>query len=747
MLPHMSHSPSLVDGRRPVGPPRVVVAPLLLVACLWPLVTAKGQEAAGSLVRGQVQLANGNAAPPTTISLLDTQEQTTTDSLGRFALRTMHRGVATLVARRVGFVPATVDIDIPCDTALRLTLVPMPPSLAAMTVVAAGEYTLGSGRTASLTPLEVAQTPGAAANVAKALQTLPGPQNVDEGSGLFVRGGDVTETRVLLDDAWLLSPARFDNPVGHVTATVNPFLLDRTIFSAGGFGAQYGNALSGMVRMETAGRPLTSTGNATASIGGAGIAAALAPHRRIGVRANANIRALAPLIAVFGESQPFAPPPEGGDVSGTVEWQSGKAGRIRLFGLRDASRFGVGNAGVQTGAAYEATTNQHMLVLSWRDSATAWRPALTLARSGVHRDESVQTLRLGTQLGVTHAVAALGWQPDGPLHLRIGGDLERLDAQYTGAVNDSSDVERDGAGRELFDARSRSDRIGAFAEATFQHHSGLRIISGVRTDRATITATRTIDPRLSVMWQRGSVGVTGALGVLHQVAEPTFYRPTETGSRFAPMRVRESILGVQWGSDSAGLRLEFYDKAYANLWQFTRNNGVAGNARGHARGADLFLRARLNANTRSRVAWSLVRSRRDDPDTGVDAPALGDVRHSVSWITDRVYGQLTISTALRYATGRPFTDIIGAQRVADVALPVFGAPNGARLPAYWRSDISASWYRPIGGGRTMVLWGDLSNLFNRGNVMRYRWDADYRERLPVRAPFNRALYAGATLLY
>ncbi|MFY7921657.1 MAG: carboxypeptidase regulatory-like domain-containing protein [Gemmatimonas sp.] len=229
----MSHSPSLVDGRRPVLLPRVVVAPLLLVACLWPLVTAKGQEAAGSLVRGQVQLANGNAAPPTTISLLDTQEQTTTDSLGRFALRTMHRGVATLVARRVGFVPATVDIDIPCDTALRLTLVPMPPSLAAMTVVAAGEYTLGSGRTASLTPLEVAQTPGAAANVAKALQTLPGPQNVDEGSGLFVRGGDVTETRVLLDDAWLLSPARFDNPVGHVTATVNPFLLDRTIFSAG----------------------------------------------------------------------------------------------------------------------------------------------------------------------------------------------------------------------------------------------------------------------------------------------------------------------------------------------------------------------------------------------------------------------------------------------------------------------------------------------------------------------------------
>ncbi|WP_434479195.1 TonB-dependent receptor [Gemmatimonas sp.] len=743
----MSHSPSLVDGRRPVLPSRVVVTLLLPVACLWPQANAKAQGATGSLLRGQVQLANGSAPPPTTVSLLDTQEQTTTDSLGRFALRTMHRGVATLVARRVGFIPATVDIEIPCDTALRLTLVPMPPSLTAMTVVAAGEYTLGSGRTASLTPLEVAQTPGAAANVAKALQTLPGPQNVDEGSGLFVRGGDVTETRVLLDDAWLLSPARFDNPIGHVTATVNPFLLDRTVFSAGGSGAQYGNALSGMVRMETAGRPLTSTGNATASIGSAGLAAALAPHRRLGIRANANIRALAPLIAVFGEAQPYAPPPEGGDVSGTLEWQSGKAGRIRLFALRDDSRFGVGNAGVPTGTVYTATTGQNMLVLSWRDSASTWRPAFTVARSSVNRAESIETLRLGTQLGVIHAVAAIAWQPDGRLHLRIGGDLERLNAQYTGALRDSSDTERSVTDRALFDARTRSDRVGAFAEATFQSYAGLRIISGVRTDRATITATRTLDPRLSVMWQRGSVGVTGALGVLHQVAEPTFYRPSEARSRFDPMRVRESILGVQWGRDSAVLRLEFYDKAYSNLWQFTRLNGVAGNARGHARGADLFLRTRLNATTRSRVAWSIVRSRRDDPDTGVDAPAIGDVRHSVSWITDRVYGRLTVSTALRYATGRPFTDIIGAQRVADVALPVYGAPNSARLPAYWRSDISASWYRPIGGGRAMVLWGDLSNLFNRGNVMRYRWNADYRERLPVRAPFNRALYAGATLLY
>lgn len=718
------------------------IVALLVLACASLTTTLRAQGAPNAVVRGQVQLPNGKPAPPTTIVLLETQDQTASDSLGQFVLSSAYRGVATLVARRVGFVPAAVDIVLPIDTAVTLTLVPMPPSLSTLTVVAAGEYTLGSGRTASLTPLEIAQTPGAAANVAKALQTLPGPQNVDEGSGLFVRGGDVTETRVLLDDAWLLSPARFDNPVGHVTATVDPFLLDRTIFSAGGFGAQYGNALSGLVRMETAGRPLTSTGNATASIGGAGLAAALAPHKRVGVRANANIRALAPLIAIFGETQPYNPPPEGGDLSGTVEWQSGTAGRIRLFGLRDRSRFGVGNAGVRSGTSYSATSGQQMVVLSWRDSATKWRPALTLARSGVERTESIETLQLGTRLGVTHLVGSLGWQPDGRISLRFGGDLERLDARYTGALVDGGAPER-----TLFVATSRSDRTGAFVEAAVRQTPNLRVITGVRTDRATITGIRTVDPRVSAVWQRGTLGLTAAFGVLHQVAEPIFFRPEQNGRRFAPMRVRESIVGAQWGGDSVGLRVELYDKAYSNLWQFTRDFVAAGNGRGHARGADIFLRTRFSTATRSRLAWSVVRSRRDDPDTGVDAPAIGDIRHSVSWITERVFGRLTVNTALRYATGRPFTDIVGTQPTGEERLPVFGAPNGERLPAYWRSDISASWYRPIGGGRAMVLWGDLSNLFNRGNVMRYRWSADYRERLPVLAPFNRALYAGATLLY
>jgi hypothetical protein len=77
---------------------------------------------------------------------------------------------------------------------------------------------------------------------------------------------------------------------------------------------------------------------------------------------------------------------------------------------------------------------------------------------------------------------------------------------------------------------------------------------------------------------------------------------------------------------------------------------------------------------------------------------------------------------------------------------VFGAPNAERLPGYWRSDVSVSWLFARRSGPTAVFWAALSNVFDRRNIMRYTWNADFTERTPVRSPFNRSVYAGATLL-
>lgn len=700
--------------------------------------TTAAAPAVQVVARGTVARTDGRPIAMATVYLLETLEETRSDSAGRFVLRSGFRGVATVVARGVGYLPSTIDVVLPTDSTLAFVLQPQAPILPVVTVVAAGEYTLGTGQTATLSPLQVAQTPGAAANVARAIQTLPGAQNVDEGTGLFVRGGDVTETRVLIDDAWMISPVRFDNPTGHVTSTINPFLLSRTVFSSGGFGARYGNALSGLVRMETADAPTTTTASFSASIGTLSASVATKPHARLGLMASAGLNNLGPLFSAFGQAQPFDPPPRGGDASGAIEWRTSRAGRLRLFGVRQTSRFGVGDAALAGSTRYGATTGEDFAVLSWRDSSTAWRPSITAAWSSHDRDETFGTFTLGTALAAPQLLASLAWHHVTGLVVTAGAEHEALRATYTGA-----DATSGATARPVFSSTSTNVRNAVFVDAMRVFAPGVRVSVGVRRDNASLASTATIDPRLSVAWQRGTLGLTAAWGHYHQVAEPTFNRSPSVP--FSPMRVEQRVVGVQWGTDSVGLRIEGYNKQYRALWQFTPDFTPVGNGIGRARGVDLHARWQLGASN-MRLAYSHVSSVRTDPRTGVVAPSVADITHSVVWITERTIRAVTVSSALRYATGRPFTDITGAVVGVTPATPQYADPFAARLPAYLRSDLSLSWYRGLGRKRGMVLWGSAANLFARRNVMRYRFSDDYRSRVPVLAPFNRSLFVGSTLL-
>src|SRR5688500_2082507 len=237
---------------------------VLLLSGILGASAAAQADSAGTL-RGVVRTDGDAAVEAANVFLLETLEGALSDAEGRFALRTARRGPATLVVRRIGFRSVQMGVTLPATAPVEIILVPEATRLAAVTVQA-GRYTAGDERGATLTSLEVVTTPGAAANVNRAIQTLPGIQNVDEGTALFVRGGDYTETKVLLDGAILLNTTQLRTPTGTFVGTVDPFLLDGTFFSSGGFGARYGNALSGIASFRILGRPSRTAATAAAGL-------------------------------------------------------------------------------------------------------------------------------------------------------------------------------------------------------------------------------------------------------------------------------------------------------------------------------------------------------------------------------------------------------------------------------------------------------------------------------------------------
>lgn len=689
------------------------------------------------LVRGRVQRPDGQPLAGVTLELFESEERTVSDSTGTFRLRTTWSGPALLVARHVGDPPVAVELTLPLDSALVITL---PKGYGARGVHGTARRRVPADRQHDRrTPVATRYRANPRRRRQRSARpaSRPGVSNVDEGTGLFVRGGDVTETRVLVDDVVMLSPARFSNPTGHVGATLNPFLLSNATLSAGAFGAAYGNALSGVVRMETAGRPARHSGSLSASIGSVSANTALALSPRVGVRALASISDLAPLVAAFGEAQPYAPAPRGGDAALTMEYATSAHSRVRLFTVRQQQEFGVGRADFTGNASYAATTTEGLTVLSWRDTSSQWRPSISMGRSRFDRDERLTGLDLTTALASDHMVATVKRAPGHRVAVAVGVEYERFTAAYRERV-----PTRRTQGSPCARPRGAPGCMPSWCGA-------FRRTRGLPPACAVTAATSPGAPPPTRDWRSPCNVATGARGIGGRL-QPDTRTHTVRQAVAVPMRVTQATLAIERG-DSAGLRVrtEGYVRRWRSLAQFTPSFGIAGNGEGDALGVDSELRYQLGERANTRVVWSVLDARRTDPATGTLAPAPMSITHTVAWLTQREIRRVSLSTALRYATGRPFTDIVGRTMPSAAAVavqPVFGAPNAARLPGYWRSDLSVSWLLTRQNGPTSVVWASISNVFDRRNVMRYAWDTAYTVRTPVRSPFNRSIYVGATLL-
>lgn len=694
------------------------------------------------LVRGTVHAVDGAPIAGADVFLIETLEGTTSDSAGRFTIRTTLRGAATIVARRIGFAPTQRKIDTAAADSFNLTLERQAPVLAPITV-SAGAYTAGSERGASLTAIQVASTPGVTADIARAIQTLPGVQNVDEGTGLFVRGGDVSETRVILNDIVMIAPYNYETPTGNYTVTVNPFLLDGIFFSSGGFGARYGNVLSGIADLRTQGRPAQTSVIGTAGLAAVSVGLNLSLPEGTGVRATATKSDTRPLFALNGSTRSYSPAPNGTDLSGSAIWKYRPTAELKSFGIVRHSALGIESSDPSSSGVYAADVRNAMYQAGWKDVFGPVAPTLSVSYAQTRRDEEFGGFALGDAERSTQLFMQAAWSVASAVTLRAGGDAEWRSAHFVGRVPS--------AGLTAFDSKTHGSRNGVFAESDLQPLHRLRLVTGLRSDRSTFTGVRTLDPRISAALRVGkNATITSAWGVYHQVSDPLYFDAALGDPGLAPMSARQAVIGAQIGENSHIARVELYDKRYSDLAQLTADNFVVGGGTGASRGVDVFLKGDIPGVIGGRFSYSFVDARRTDPASGIRARASFDVTHSVTLVADKSLGLgMSLSGALRYATGKPHTPVTGAtfDQSSNRWVPTYGAPFSLRLPPLQRVDLSISRFMPLSPRSFLVLFASVNNLFDRVNVYEYRYNVDYTERIPVRSLFNRSFYIGGSISF
>jgi hypothetical protein len=706
--------------------------------------------AAQAPVRGVVRIADGAPVTGANVFVLETLDGALTGADGRFTIATTAAGSFTLVVKRLGFESVQRVIEPGQRDSIVVVLTPGGVTLSAITVQA-GAYTAGEDRGATLTPLEVVTTPGTAADVNRTIQTLPGVQPVDEGTGLFVRGGDYTETRVFLNDAPFINAIQLLSPSGTFVGTVDPFLLDGIFFSSGGFGARYGDALSAVAGLRTRGTASHVTASAGAGLAAFSADAGVPVTNRLTVRAAANRFDLHPFIEVNGSPRRYDPPPRGRDLSGSVIWDYQQGAQLKLFAVDQTNHIGVGVDDPAFSDTFNSDVRARLTVANWRHVLGSFSPSVSLSDSRLERGESFGAFRLANDFVQRQAFGQIEWQAHPATIVRFGGEVQRLAAGITGSIPEIGADRQPGARTTVLSLDRIGRRTGAFAEIEWRPNDAWRFIPGVRTDRSTLTDQTTVDPRFAVAWRVAPLTtITGAWGIYHQVPDPLFYDDSLGAGEAPAMRATQTILGLQVGEENIALRVELYAKRYRELAQLTQDFVATTGGVGRARGVDAFIKVPLFYGMTMRSTMSFLSARRTDPNTGTLARAPFDISSTKTLIVERPFASLglRLGVAYRSATGRPVTPVNGAQYdpQRDVYFPQYGAPMSERLPAFRRVDLSISHFGALNKYFNRVLYLSLSNIFDRENVYAYRYSRDYTTRIPVRSIFNRAIYVGASLL-
>ena len=188
--------------------------------------------------------------------------------------------------------------------------------------------------------IDIATTAGATADIAGALNTLPGTQKVGESGRLFVRGGDGNEAKTFIDGLVVLDAYNPSAPNTPSRGRFLPFMFKGTSFSTGGYSAEYGQALSSALVLDSKDKAeLTRTDFGILSVGGDVGHTQVWERGSIGGKVQyTNIR---PYTGLVRQEIDWKKAPVSLEASTAFRQEVGKSGLLKFYGNFNNSNFSL----------------------------------------------------------------------------------------------------------------------------------------------------------------------------------------------------------------------------------------------------------------------------------------------------------------------------------------------------------------------------------------------------------------------
>ena len=689
------------------------------------------------------------------VSLDNTLDGSTTDSMGHFEFLTTETGNQTVVATEVSYDDAGLPIVVSGDVAdILIRMHSKKSHELGMVQITAGSFDASNDKNKTvLKPLDIVTTAGANADVVKAMETLPGTQQTGTENGLFVRGGDASEAAMLVDEM-VVQNAFFSGPPGVATRSrFGAFQYEGMSFSSGGYSARYGQALSGVLELTTTNMPEKSNMNLGINMAGLYVSGTKR-WKNSALDYGANYNNLTPFYGIATTNFNFYKIPVGGGGNLRYMWTPNKNGILKVnfnstyttSGITipnpyygDSSAAQLFSPFAKQGANINFVTNDYYYY-----SNASYKQFFNNNKYLFYTAASYSLDQTFNQFGgipINEYDQRTQWRIEGKdfftsrLNLLLGGEVQNYSVIKS---------------FESYNQYFFENQFAGYSELEWTPVNFIAFRPGIRFEQSELLNQSKVSPRFSMAIKTGDHSqISFASGM--------FYQDPQNMYLLAKLRpgmeqATHYILNWQYSPDNRTLRIEGYYKNYSDLVlepysstssYFDPNRyrtildttTVNNNGHGYAKGIELFYRDKKSIkNLDYWISYSYIDTRRLYQNFHFEATPTFIANHNLSlvakYFVDKIHTNFsaTYSFASGYPYYNPTNSTITSSNFMTDHTPTFN--NFALTASYLKSF--GRWFS--------VFYFSVDNIFNDKNVFGYRYAFDASTQKYVGQPMLPALY-------
>ena len=684
------------------------------------------------------------------ISLVGTQIGAVTDDKGYFVIKNIDAGVYQLKFSYIGYLPLIkedISVNQSRNTSVPVELIPSQLEMKEVNVTG-GYFQKPIDQPISirsLTQQEIRRSAGSAEDIFRVMQSLPGVATAGGKSAqLIVRGGSPDENLTLLDNIEIYNPihfARTGESMG-IVSIINPSLLKGVDFMTGGFPAKYGDKMSSVFEMSLVdGNKETFNTDLNANLGGFG-AMVDGPVPGNGTMIFSARRGFFDLLTNL-MNKPAAP--QYYDAVAKLTYDLDEKNRISVVGfyyldqiLREGTSTTKKTTAEATNFKYDYLTRDDYgtaFGINWRYlfspkafslttlsfSGNGWN---TLQGTETDRSLSGEDIRENS-FDIKNEVT---FNILDNLELKTGGYLRFIDSKHiTWKPADTTRIGQIIPASSVSFLPEMSNKVSFFIQDTWRPFARLSLTSGIRYDYFSFTNESNISPRISFSFHlTDKTSLNASYGKFYQTPATYQIALDPQNVLLKSGLATHYIVGIDHlFAEDTKFTVEAYYKDLTDVFVANDTTDVLTNAGGgFAQGIEFSLQKKFTDGIVGSASYSYSTSKRRDASNlpeyyfEYDRPhilnLIGGIELSKTW---------QLGFKFQYASGNPYTPVVGTAIKNGTYYAVDGAYNSSRLPDYHKLDIRID-KKFIFEKWTLTAYLDLWNVYNRENVLSYSSKVD-----------------------